>query len=422
MSRVLKSHLHFGFICDVVFFISLAILGGFVLWLPCFPSGDGPLHAYYAQVFGALIGGGTSYSQFYAIRHIVQPYCIHYYALLFFRHWLGSEKAEEAFVSIILVVTALGFRFMAQQLGKNASVISLFMIPLLLDWTLGAGFLNYCLGVGIFFWAIGCWHLLRDRRLSPPMLGYLTLLTLLVFTHPVPLLVLIFFCTCDMALIIWQKKKHAIQGNGQSLRVKLVAFGFTCLALLVPLAIADKSKVTSVWRDCFPHRSVLLHLLEAKSLTYFWSTSPQVIIFDALVLCMFPAAILLSQRDLRSRWASRALSAADRQILIMVLFTLSTITMPRSVGGGANFSERMWDVCWPMVIALAAAAQGIAGRRRSTLMVGVAMIIFTAVVAVPRLDALAAVQDELSRVALPVGRVGLLLEPLSTTEKSMGAS
>jgi hypothetical protein len=55
-------------------------------------------------------------------------------------------------------------------------------------------------------------------------------------------------------------------------------------------------------------------------------------------------------------------------------------------------------------------------------MVGVAMIIFTAVVAVPRLDALAAVQDELSRVALPVGRVGLLLEPLSTTEKSMGAS
>jgi hypothetical protein len=37
------------------------------------------------------------------------------------------------------------------------------------------------------------------------------------------------------------------------------------------------------------------------------------------------------------------------------------------------------------------------------------MIIFTAVVAVPRLDALAAVQDELSRVALPVGRVGLLL-------------
>jgi hypothetical protein len=137
---------------------------------------------------------------------------------------------------------------------------------------------------------------------------------------------------------------------------------------------------------------------------------------------MFPAAILLSQRDLRSRWASRALSAADRQILIMVLFTLSTITMPRSVGGGANFSERMWDVCWPRVIALAAAAQGIAGRRRSTLMVGVAMIIFTAVVAVPRLDALAAVQDELSRVALPVGRVGLLLEPLSTTEKSMGAS
>ncbi len=408
--------------CNAVFYLTLAALVAFILWLPAFPNGDGPLHSYYANTFGELASGHTSYSQFYAIRHLVQPYCIHYFSLILFGRWFSLLKAEEIFVSIILVNAALAFRFMARGFGQQVAVVSLFMLPLLLNWSLSAGFLNFCLGMGLAFWAIGLWNRLPPDGSPAALLGFSGVLVLLVFTHPVPLLVLVLIAGCDLALLAWQRRTALKAALAEGLWWRALALGLSCLAVIVPLALAEKSKVVSVWRDFFPHRSVFLHLIEARSLGYFAAGSPLVWVYALGLLLLFPATVLLLQRDSRARWKAGTAIAADRQLLILTLFLLSTITMPRTVGGGANFSERMWDLGWPMLMAAAASLTLTVRAQRRLAIVGVALIVLTAVIAVPRLRTFSRNHAELSSIALPRDEKGLLLEPMSTTEVTYGSS
>ena len=401
-------------ICDTIFFASLAALVGFVLWLPAFPDGDGALHTYYAQVFHELASGApTVYSQFYAIRHLVQPYCLHYFVLIFFEQWCSPLKAEELFVSLILITTALGFRFMARRLGSHASYVSLFMVPLLLDWTLGAGFLNYCFAAGISFWCVGFWNMLRPRGSALPLLCFIAMLLLLVLSHPMPLMILILLLGCDLALVLWSGRadlKQTLAG----LWWRVAAFTLSVLALLIPASMAESSKVTSVWRDFFPHRSVFVHFIEGRSLGYFAGDAPLVLLYSVGLLLLVPATIFLMKHGFGERWRTRTLSAADRQLLIMGLFLLLTLTLPRTVAGGSSFSERMWDTVWPLVFVTASAATLTLAQKRTLTIAGSLLIVVTAALAGPRLYALSLKHQALSRVVLPRDQQGLLLEPMDT--------
>ncbi len=412
----------FDTLCEAIFFLSLAVLVIFLLSLPVFPSGDGPLHAYYAHIFGQLTQGPTTYSAYYAVRHLVQPYCLHYYAIIFFNHWVSLARAEEIFVVIVLVNTALGFRFMARSLGRHGALASLFIIPLLLSWTLGAGFLNFNLGLGLMFWAVGVWHGIGGRSTAKSLGWFVLLLFLLVLAHPVPLMMLIYMTGCDLLLRLWQE--HA-RGEGFGLlrhRVSMAVLGLTCAAFLVPVSIAEKSKITSVWRDAFPHRSVFLHFIEVKSLLYFWQPSAFVLVYLAAVFLMFPATVFFFWRGTRARLHSRIMTAADRQMLAMAVFLVLTITMPRTVGGAANFSERMWDLGWPVVLSAGAALAWTPAAAKRVFAMAVLLILWTGAIAVPRLEKLSQLQDQLAHVALPAEQPGLLLEPFSTTSGAPGSS
>jgi hypothetical protein len=387
----------------------------FILWLPAFPDGDGALHTYYAQIFHELASGApTVYSHYYALRHLVQPYCLHYFVLIFFEQWCSPLKAEELFVSVILITTALGFRFMARRLGQHASLVSLFIVPMLLDWTLGAGFLNYCFAAGISFWCVGFWNMLRPGRSVLPLLGFVAMLLLLVLSHPMPLMILILLLGSDLALLLWGGRAN-LRYTLATLRWRVAALALSLLALLIPTSMAESSKVTSVWRDFFPHRSVLMHFIEARSLGYFAGSMPLALLYSMGLLLLIPATILLLQRDFRMHWRTRTLTAADRQLLIMSLFLLLTITLPRTVAGGSSFSERMWDTVWPLVFVTASAATLTSAQKRMLTIAGGLLIVLTGCLAVPRVYAFSLKHDALAHAVLPRDRQGLLIEPFSTT-------
>src|SRR5580698_7674711 len=135
----------------------LLLLAGYCVWiltLPLFPSLDGSLHLYYASVLGSLLSGSRDFASYYFIRHLLPPYALHYYFLIAVAHFFGYVVADKLLVCLIFITTACGFRYLARSLGPSGDLMSLFIIPLLLNWPLGMGFYNYCLAIGMALWAL----------------------------------------------------------------------------------------------------------------------------------------------------------------------------------------------------------------------------------------------------------------------------
>jgi hypothetical protein len=425
-------------VLERVFLLGLVAAVALVLWLPVFPTGDGPVHLYYAHVLLGLLKHQPLYAHDYAIRHLFAPYLVHYLALILFEHFTTPDMAEKLFVCSILVVTGLGFRFLARTLGPHAGIACVWMLPLLFSWSVGGGFLNCCFATGLAFWAYGMWVRMGQQPASFwPTVVYALLLAGLVLSHPVPLLVLALFAVSDVVL---RQLARVVNGGPESYRSlthKLGPQGFalslTAIALVSPVAMAQKGQAAAVLPAIGFHREVLLELLGGLKLGYFAGLSVHSVagvaaiarrvgllaIAPGVLWLLFRRAGAASERGLR-RWVPA--SEAERLVVISVLFLVATVFFPRSLNHSYFFPERMWDIVWPLILACGAAAV-VGSRTRKALAVGgLVLVLLTAATGVPTMVGIARAQDRMASVRLPAGKRGLFLEPAAAVDGHAAAT
>ena len=317
-----------------LFWTGLLLLVGLVLLLPVFPSGDGPVHIYYSQILSRLAGHQPGvYGQVYFIRHLIQPYSLHYWWLIGVERFVSAAAAEKSFVASILVVNGLGFRFLARTLGRQAPAAPLLILPLLLSWALGSGFLNFCFAAGVLFFAYGFYLRYAGSGSTRMLAGYLAALCLLVLSHPVPLLLLLMLLLCETATLLWCARRQRPQGPGwSSLRSLGRCFVPAAVAFAFPIAIADKASVAdSLLRDLRPHMAQMRAISMGYRLSMFAGSEPAAIVFTALLVALAPTAVVLLVRSggLRRLAEGRA-AAADRLCLAALVILLATIFFHRA--------------------------------------------------------------------------------------------
>ncbi len=393
---------------DGLYAFALAVVLAFILWLPVFPSGDGPAHLYFAGALASLMdhaGKQAPYNCFYAVRHLVAPYALHYLALIGLERLVTADVAEKLFVIIVVTNSALGFRFLARCLARasgasieNASAASLWMIPLLITWSLGAGFFNFCFAIGTMFWALGFYTLLPS---AAALAAFVLALFVLVFSHPVPLMVLILFLAADLLLLLPSKPTR------MAFSYKAAALLLSCAAMLGPLSIADKGHTgaSAILSDVQPHWDLLLAIITGQNLGLISGTQPLQVLAQAGLVLIVPGAVWLVTRSLRP------LTSAGRLMLIATGFLCCSWLFPRSLNGSFYFPQRMWDIVWPIILATAAGA-AIAPRLRSRLAAGA--IVLTAVTwmaTFPVLTRVARRQALLGAAPLPEHAQGIYIEP-----------
>ncbi len=185
---------------EIAFWTLLILFELFVATLPLFPTGDGGLHLYYAAVLRALISHQPSpYTQFYAMRRLVQPYLLHYYALMAFETVVRQDTAEKIIVMIDLATMALGFRRLVRVLSPRATGLSLMAFPLLLSWPLAMGAVNYTFALGVMFFALAEYARAREHPGVTLRWGrFFGYLVVLVLSHPVPLFLLLCIFAVDL--------------------------------------------------------------------------------------------------------------------------------------------------------------------------------------------------------------------------------
>ena len=401
----------------LLFYAGLLLLTGFLLSLPVFPSGDGPVHMYYSQILYRLAAHKAGvYGQIYFIRHLVQPYSLHYWWLIGGEQLFTPALAEKSFVAAILLGNALGFRFLVNALGRESPEISLLILPLLLSWALGAGFLNFCFAAGMLFWTYALYLRYAESRSSRVFTGYVAALFLLVLSHPVPLLLLLLLLPCEVLLVAWNTRQSKTALSFRMLRPQLLCLGSAMLAFIFPMLIADKSSVAnSLLRDLRPHAAQARAIAMGYRLSMFAGATAALIAFTAVLVASAPLAVLLRLRSgALQRLRHGQAAPADRLCLLAFVILLATILFPSSMNGSALFADRMIPLLWPLLLACAAACTVPVAYKRWIAGVATAATAASIVFAWMYLLPAARQQAALTMAALPRGAKGLFVTDSAT--------
>ena len=190
---------------DWVLFAVVVAYCAWVLSLPLFPTQDGAVHLYYAQVISRLLSKSALYSQYFAIRYPIPPYAVHYVLLMGVTKLLPPLVAEKAIVCLTISTFVYGFRSLARKLGPSAGIATLWIVPLSLNWMMGMGFYSFCLSMALGLWAMAFWLRAVKVRTFGSWAAYYVCLTVILFTHPVPLAITVAFVASELMLRVIQQ-------------------------------------------------------------------------------------------------------------------------------------------------------------------------------------------------------------------------
>ncbi len=185
----------------VLYLVPVLLTCAWVLWLPVFPSQDGPLHLYYVNAFRHLLSHqqGT-YANAYFIKAHITPYSSYYYGLIALGTAVSLETADKIMVCLYLVLFAISTHTLLRVVTPHAQWAPFLVLPVLLNWPLMMGFINYSLSTCLAFFALAVWCRGAGREDFKYRILFLLLISLMMVTHPVPWLFVVGFAYFDLAL------------------------------------------------------------------------------------------------------------------------------------------------------------------------------------------------------------------------------
>lgn len=370
---------------SLLFAVLVGSLCVFALTLPIFPTQDGGMHKYYVYTASQILHHSPLFAGF-QFKHPLPPYATYYAALLGLSHFMSLDMAEKILICFCFILLAYGFRFAARALGPGSEIVSLCVMPLLLNWGLMMGFLNFVFGIGIFFFAYGAW-LRAAAGQTRWWIGFVVLVLLLTLTHPLPLMTLLILCALDLGIRAWQTRvQFAQQGHNsgwlRSLWPMAAGVLVTVAALAYPALLANHKKTESMMRLFGLHPHVLVKALALYGVSPFEtrSLSPSINVYRFGLYATILGALWAATRGLRTRFQDRALRPSDTMLIAAVLLAVLIPVIPPELAGGYYFSARMLIFVW--LGALAAAASYWSNQpwfRRGVPAFAIFMVIFTIV-------------------------------------------
>ena len=394
----------------VPFSILLASYCAWIFTLPLFPSLDGSLHLYYASVLGSLLSGSKKFASYYFIRHILPPYALHYYFLIAAAHFFGYLMADKLLVCLIFIATAFGFRYLASYLGPSGDVMSLFIIPLLLNWPLGMGFYNYCLAIGMALWALGFWYRAVQKRSHRLWLAFLFTVILMVLTHPVPLLFIYVLVGVDVFCRFAGDLKSAglsaahfkISVKRYRLDLQYMAAAWATIGYI--LLFIGKDRVVSNILQTYDRKTSFIKLVKLSTLAMFSGSHPAVIAYRfSLYAILLLALVLASSAAGRFHWVY---TPATALLACSLILTIAIPILPPVINGANYFSQRLVVFVWIGALA-AASGFGELGRPKETLLAA-SVLFYSFAVLVLANSMIRPVAAQISQIeSAPVGQKGL---------------
>jgi hypothetical protein len=281
-----------GRVAEIMFWVLALAYVLFLLSLGAFPSEDGPVHLYYADVLKDLMAGGNSYGHYFAVRHWLPPYALIYYLFLGLTRFVSPLAAERLFVCLYTILLACGFRYLLRVLNPRSTAMAVLVFPFVLNKFVYLGFYNFVLGVALAL--VLCAYWLRDpMRLSGwRRVRFLALVILILLTHSIPLLIaFLVMGTHLLTLIIstaaklpglWRQRLGLAIRESRSAIVSLLIACLTSLYVLLFVSGSGSSE----------HLTLAECLAKVRKLFFFGPISPFQVWYYALPLGLIVFAMI----------------------------------------------------------------------------------------------------------------------------------
>jgi hypothetical protein len=345
-------------LCEKLFFLMAALQAGAVWLHRSFPTQDGPMQIYAADVLADLIRGSGHYSSYYHPQGYVRPYSFTLYVLTLLNQVFHPLTSERFLVCVYFVTFALAVRFLIRSVDAENHWLGLFLLPFAMNAYLCLGIYNFSYGVVLLMFLMGLWLRWSGHWSVARSLAWLALLMLLAMMHHVPLLILGGFVGAQVAATAVQSARA---GGGVPAAWRRVRGDIASAALLaVPIGWYMTFAVASV-RSVAPTVAAVeitwldrIHAL-MKMLPLAPYMEPGYLL--ALVMLTVAPLVLLLLRPPGAAFAARSAGIACVALAITAAACLAVFVFgPHFLFGHSHgfFAERM---SLPFVIcALAAVA------------------------------------------------------------------
>lgn len=321
----------------------------FVLSLPAWPSQDGPVHLYYTHVLGQLLSDPASiYHRFYFIKHIAPPYALYYYLLLLLSKLVPLALADRLVICLYIVLFVFGFRSLARAIGSEDSRAperaTLFATLLVLNWSLGMGFVNYCLSLALSFWALGLWFRLSKRSGLGSCVAFWLLTVAVTLAHPVPLLFVLGITALDLVA----RRTPFTRDTDRSWFADLALWVVSLLPLGYVKAFTQAHPLAqrTAVAGSLPHRALQhwIGYVQGRSLSLLFGSSLGVVVYRAALPLLLVVTLTFA---VRQRMKGSAYNSAAQLFLLSSLFLLLVLPwLPSDLSGAYFFTERLTVLIW----------------------------------------------------------------------------
>jgi hypothetical protein len=357
-----------------VYLALIALHCAWVLSMPVFPSQDGPLHLYYVNVFRELLRHAHGdYSHTYYIGRFIPAYSLYYYGLIALGSIFSLQMADKVIVCIFFVVFGLGVRRLMQVVSGSAVWAPLLVLPMLLNWPLMMGFVNYTLAIGLACFALAIWCRNIDQPGLLPRVRFLLVLGAVILTHPVPWILVTAYVVFDLMV---RAARFGLQRRGSirelfttAFQLDLFAAVIACLGVFFLLSFRNLQGLAV---HAAPQEGPFLSALVAR-LPGYRHLYGIVLFVDGTTpshlhrLLFLPAILIMVALALRSlirAWSTHDSSSRFTWALFALGFLLVFPLIPSNLNGSYFFSMRLM---FPIYTCLAVAAAGELTSRRLAL-------------------------------------------------------
>jgi len=286
------------------------------IWLVRFPPlQDYPNHLLTAHIIAHYDDPNFDYAQNFVLSWRPVPNMLADIIMAGLAHVVSTPLAGKLVLSLYIIFFPVSIFYLVTAVGGNTPLAGFLSFPLTYNWFFNMGFLNFCLGLPLYFFAVGFWWKTRsgprNRVRRAVVLGLLTLLIYLshFVTFGVWLMTVV---SLSLATVGWRataKRVLLLTGSVASLLVP-ATFIFdpvrkqleAIFDLITPSVIAFASlptKLTAAYQPFISFRTlvegvillVLLSIYLASLLRNYvrWTTNP----FLCLALLMIGLFLVL---------------------------------------------------------------------------------------------------------------------------------
>lgn len=379
-----------GFL-DKIMLLPLCLIAvaycGWILWLPLFPTHDGPVHLLFARVLEGLLFHHAPgiFPLFYTVKHVLPPYSLYYYLLILLSHLVSMVNADKLILCGYVLTFLFGVRFLARSIGPLGSTMALLAAPLVLNWPLFMGFVNFCLSTAFAMWALGLWCRVRQRPFASGntkrLAGFVVLCFVMVLTHPVPFLLVLVFCIADLSIRLIQQRSRVQTAPSASAQVnKDSNAGFPVavirgqLGSLLALLIAGSALLyikafttNHIFRQIDAGQSTYLRDITAqapqlvllRTVIPFAGRTVLDIVYRLLFYLFLVVPLYLALRTLRASWRAgklRAWRLADTWAALCLLLIVAIPVLPPDLNNSRCFASRLVLFVWLAALLAASGA------------------------------------------------------------------